>query len=396
MNTANFLRLMWMIYGKGKVDIKKIQKMGLLAVKIGQVHALRADFLDPAKCQELTKLYRAAPPVPSEEVLSKIDRSLFSELDEKPLASASIGQVYRAQLKKGGDDVVVKIVKSRFKQQFTQEVQSLKKFFNFVAKIYSKFSSIFDPQAILKHIEQYTLQEMDLRNEMKGHDALKKLYEENKDAPELENLRFPKIYKELSGSDVMVSEFLDGPTFDQALQEGNLPFHQLLELFKIHAFYLFKLGMFHDDLHPGNMMLVDGKIYFVDTGAVGHVKKKMRLGLYSLFKSLSVYDYSACAKHMNEMSNIQIKGEAFEHFEKAFLELYKEFKGKTLKEVSLSRQMMESIKLGINCGMRFDENAFSVIKSFMFLDGMALRAKPDCVLMDEVKELFESFVVERA
>jgi predicted unusual protein kinase regulating ubiquinone biosynthesis (AarF/ABC1/UbiB family) len=61
MNIFTFLKLIRMIYGN-KPDIIKIQKMGLLAVKIGQVHALRIDFLDENTCIELSKLYRAILP----------------------------------------------------------------------------------------------------------------------------------------------------------------------------------------------------------------------------------------------------------------------------------------------------------------------------------------------
>ena len=45
MNILSFLKLLRMIYGGKKPDIVKIQQMGLLAVKIAQVHALMIDFL---------------------------------------------------------------------------------------------------------------------------------------------------------------------------------------------------------------------------------------------------------------------------------------------------------------------------------------------------------------
>ena len=35
-----------------------VQSLGLLAVKLGQVHALRIDFLDREKCEHLARLYR--------------------------------------------------------------------------------------------------------------------------------------------------------------------------------------------------------------------------------------------------------------------------------------------------------------------------------------------------
>ena len=60
MNWIQFGRLIHSIYShNGKLpDLDWIQRLGLLAVKLGQVHALRSDFLEPAKCEHLSKLFR--------------------------------------------------------------------------------------------------------------------------------------------------------------------------------------------------------------------------------------------------------------------------------------------------------------------------------------------------
>ena len=66
MNTLQSLRLVYEIYfKKGLPNLEVIQSYGLLAVKIGQIHALRLDFLPAEKCQELTKLYRKNKPIPA-------------------------------------------------------------------------------------------------------------------------------------------------------------------------------------------------------------------------------------------------------------------------------------------------------------------------------------------
>ena len=130
MNIISFLKLIRMIYGNKKPDAVKIQKMGLLAVKIGQVHALRIDFLNEETCVELSKLYRSNIPIKSEDVLKDIDRKNFLWIDEKPLASASVGQVYKAKLLTG-EEVVIKVIKSNFKKLFEKDVAAVKRFFRF-------------------------------------------------------------------------------------------------------------------------------------------------------------------------------------------------------------------------------------------------------------------------
>lgn len=69
MNTFQSLWLIRELYFKKDLpNLNKIQSLGLLAVKIGQIHALRLDFLSPEKCQELSKLYRSNNPISPEDI----------------------------------------------------------------------------------------------------------------------------------------------------------------------------------------------------------------------------------------------------------------------------------------------------------------------------------------
>jgi len=389
MNMISFLKLIYMIYGNKKPDVEKIQKMGLLAVKIGQVHALRIDFLNEETCVELSKLYRANIPIKSEEALKKIDRTRFPWINEKPIASASVGQVYNARLLTG-EEVVIKIIKSDFKNKFEKDVAAVKRFFRFAIFFYPKLARVFDPIGIIEHIEDYTLRELNLLNEIEGHKILKEIYEKNKGIYDLSSLKFPKIYKELSSENVMVSEYIPGKTFDEILDNG-MEYSELLLLFKIHGFFMFNIGTFHGDIHPGNLMLEGDKIYFIDTGAIGHVGKRLSSGLLNFFEALSVYDYNLCAKRLNEMAEIGISGRKYEKFKANFNILYSDFKGKSVKEISLTKKMMETIKLGVNSGMGFEKGMFSIIKSLMFLDGMVLRCNPNAVLMEDMRKFVSEF-----
>jgi ubiquinone biosynthesis protein len=389
MNIFSFLKLIHMIYGNKKPDVEKIQKMGLLAVKIGQVHALRIDFLNEETCVELSKLYRANIPIKSEDVLKNIDRSKFSWINEKAIASASIGQVYEAKLITG-EDVVIKIIKSNFKEKFEKDVAAVKRFFRFVIIFYPKLARVFDPVGILEHIEEYTLRELNLLNEIDGHEVLKDIFEKNKGIYDLSSLKFPKIYRELSSENIMVSEYIRGKTFDEIL-DNEMKYSDLLLLFKIHGFFMFSIGTFHGDIHPGNLMINNGKIYFIDTGAIGHVSKRLSSGLLHFFEALSEYDYDLCAQRLNEMAETGISGQKYEKFRMKFNMLYSDFKGKSVKEVSLTKKMMETIKLGVNSGMGFEKGMFSIIKSLMFLDGMVLRCNPDAVLLEDMRLFVKDF-----
>ncbi len=383
MSIFQFIQLVRMIYGRKELNLEAIQKMGLLAIKIGQVHALRLDFLPVEKCRELAKLYQKTTPIPSESVLEQVDQSQFKTIDKNPLASASIGQVHRAQLK-DGTEVVIKVVKADFKAAFKKDVKKVKWLFRLAIFFYRKLKGVFDPIAVLEHIEDYTLRELNLLNEIEGQNTLREIYEKNKNTYGLNKLAFPKIYPELSSENVMVSEFIPGKTFDELL-DHEMKYETLLKLFHIHGFYIFNIGTFHGDIHPGNLMFHDDKIYFIDTGAVSHVSSRMQHGLFDFFDKLSQYDYEHAAENLNKMAKKRLKESEIEDFKAKFKSLYADFDGTSVSEVSMTKKMMQTIKLGVKSGMRFEKSMFAIIKSMMFLDGMVIRNNPDAVLLKDMQ-----------
>ncbi len=395
IRTLYFLKT---IYSKKVPDIKKIEDIGLLAVKIGQHYALRVDFLDEKVCTELSKLYTHSFKSKSGEDFEKLIASYsgkeyfknFSYVEKKPFTSASIGQVHNAILK-SGEKVVIKVVKEDFKKKFLGDLRRMRILFDLVNIFYRKFKKIFNPMGILKNIEDYTMRELNLLNEARGLNFLKNGYEENKLAYGLHGFSFNKIYRDLSNENVLVSEKIEGQTFDELLDLGALPYPKLLNLFYVHSFYVFELGEFHGDIHPGNIILgFDDKIYFVDCGAISRISKKIRDSLFNFFDKLSFYKYEEAAFFLNEMAASKISGENFESFKKDFLKLYSDFTDSSVSQISLTKRMMETIKLGINYGMEFDEDIFPIIKSFMYMDGMVLKCKPEAVLMKDVREFIKT------
>ena len=399
MNWFQFTRLIHSIYRNNKKlpDLDWIQQQGLLAVKIGQIHALRIDFLDKDKCIHLAKLYRQAyslPPQSFNALLSTYTpdnyRANFETIDDIPLASASVGQVHLAKLKSGAP-VVLKILKKDVRKQFIEDVKKVRNLFRLITFIYPKLKQVGDPVGILDDIEKYTLSELDLRHEVAGQTILRDIHKNNCDRFDLSKLRFVHVYDSLSNENVMVSEFVEGKTFDELLENNLLRYEELLELFHVHGFYLFVAGIFHGDIHPGNVILHDGYLYFIDTGYIGRVGDKIRKGLFQFFNSLCEYHYQDCAMALNSMSEQKIEGHDYSVFQDKFIDLYSDFTDKTVSQVSLTKKMMETIKLGVNSGMVFDKGIFAIIRSLMYLDGMVLRCKPDAILLKDMRAFINEF-----
>ncbi|MBO7444001.1 MAG: AarF/ABC1/UbiB kinase family protein, partial [Methanobrevibacter sp.] len=97
---------------------KALEELGPAYVKLGQLLCTRPDLVGNDIAEELTKLRDNTPVTPFEEIKEVIETQLgqsldevYSEFEEEPLGSASIGQVYKAVLKENGEKVAVKVQK---------------------------------------------------------------------------------------------------------------------------------------------------------------------------------------------------------------------------------------------------------------------------------------------
>lgn len=393
MNWIQFSRLIHSIYRRGgePPDLEWIQHLGLLAVKLGQIHALRIDFLEPETCEHLARLYRSNSPLPTgdfEQLLAaNTDRAFrrrFASIETRPLATASVGQVHRATLC-GGGDVVIKLIKGELRDRFVEDVASLRRLMRWAIRFYPRLSRVGNPLGILEDIEGYTLAELDLRNEVTGQQTLRTIRDRHAGEFDLSRLGFPRIHTELSGANVLVSERIEGATVDELLERNALEYDRLIELFRIQGFYLLHIGEFHGDLHPGNVIVNEHGFHFVDTASVASVGDRLRRGLFAFFVALSEYDYPACAHAMNAMAEQPLESVRFAEFTDRLVRLYADFDGATVSEISLTRKMMQTIRLAVDCGMSFERSIFSVVRSLMYLDGMVLRCNPNAVLVRDMR-----------
>lgn len=397
MKTLDFFRLLHLIFGRAEPDLGQIQRYGLLAVKIGQLFALRPDFLGPERCRLLARLYSHAESLPAEDARALLTvyggpryQDNFSSFDFSPFASASIGQVHRGQLRTG-EDVAVKLVKRDCAAAFRADAARLRQIFRWAIRLYPRLRGVANPTTLLEQIERMTTRELDLRHELEGGGQLEGLWREHRARYDLSRLGFRAVYGALSNENLLVSQYLHGPTLDTLLDQGRLDYARLLELFEIHGYFLFAIGTFHGDLHPGNIVLQEGKFYFLDMAYIGHAPDRMRRGLFHFFVALSADDYSEAAGILNRMAATPLEGRRYLAFRQRFLALYADFKGKTVSEISLTRKMMQTIRMGVEAGMDFDEGMFDIIRSLMFLDGMVLRAHPKAVLLRDMRGLIASF-----
>ena len=392
MRLLTFLRFYREIRKDGPADLDWIQGQGLLAVKLTQIFALRPDMLSIEKCRQLQKMYRNASTIPSEDVMRILEERApvsFHEsivwFDEEPLAAASVGQVHRATLSTG-EEVVVKVIKADHKKRFQRDVKRMMRMMRVAIAISPKLRKVGNPIALLRHVEDYTTRELDLRNEIRGGSELKSNQEKLADDFPMPRLRFPKYYPDLSNEHVLVSEFVDGKTLEECIEDKSLAWDYLIELFRVHGAYMFGVGTFHGDLHPGNCIVDgEGNFVFIDNGAVCEAPKNVSVPLFKFFESLSKNDLDLAFEALLGLADERPSDDRLTRFNARMSEIYSGFGDKSVGEQSLTELMMRTVRAAVeDAGADFGEEGFPIIRSLMYMDGLVIRTHPEVKLIAEM------------
>ena len=384
---------------KSPANLDWIQKQGLLAVKLAQIFALRPDIISLEKCKQLQTLYSSASTIPTENVFKILKEKApdsyhenISWFDVEPLAAASVGQVHKAKLKTG-EKVVVKVIKEDHERKFKRDVKRMTRWLKLAMILSPKLRRVGNPIALLEHVQDYTLRELDLRNEIIGASKLNAIREELSGDFPMKRLRFPKYYPELSNRHVLVSELIDGQTLEQGIIKSNLAWEDVLELFRIHGAFMFGVGTFHGDLHPGNCILdKQGNFVFIDNGAICEAPRKVSNSLFNFFYHLSSNDKDLAFESLISLAERRPRSVKVEEFKKDMHEIYRDFENLSVGQQSLTEVMMKTVRSAVeNAGADYGEEGFPIIRSLMYMDGLVIRTYPEVKLISEMTGSLNEF-----
>ena len=257
--------------------VRKIaEDLGPTFVKIGQILSLRDDMIPFAYCEELKKLRLNVAYMPFNVVKEQIEKNtgkkieeIFKSIDEKPLGSASIGQVHKAQLL-DGSEVVFKVMRPGIYQIVESDLRLFKMALTANNLLPNKNGLRIDFTHLIDDVWKIMQEEMDFTHEVKNCKLFKDM---NKD---FVYITTPKIYDEYTYKEFYVMEYIDGVNIndrEKLIELGYDP-HEICE--KLANNFLVQIvqkGLFHADPHPGNILIRDGKIVWIDFGSVGLISK---------------------------------------------------------------------------------------------------------------------------
>jgi ubiquinone biosynthesis protein len=290
---------------KNAQDLKKgiIELKGLF-IKFGQLLSIMSNVMPKPYGELLESLQDHAPESPFqnskqtlEEDLGDTLENLFQEIPEKPIASASIGQVYKATLK-SGEKVAVKVQHINIEELAKADLEIIKKMLNRI----SFFIKINGMDFVYEQIRKMIIDELNYKKEQASMQLIGENLKEN------EGIRVPKVYTEFSSSRVLTTSFEEGVkiTNVEQLKEWNLSGEEISKkLILTFCKMVLEDGIYHADPHPGNILVNQkGEIILLDFGAIGVLGDKMRKEIPLLLQAALAQNYEKVLTSLQRMGFI--------------------------------------------------------------------------------------------
>ena len=251
-----------------------LEELGPTFVKLGQTFSNREDLLPAELILELQKLQDRVEVVDmnvNEMLENEFDISVeehFLEVVAKPLATASIAQVYSATLITG-EAVILKIKKPDILTVIEDDLLLIKDFVKLIST-YSELGSKLNLKQAIATFEKSLLEEVSLVNERNNIRQFALNFKDNKET------YVPIVYDEFSNNNVLCMAFIDGiKVTDKAeLLNNNIDPITISEVgLRLFVSQILDYGFFHADPHAGNILVKkDGRVVFIDFGAVGKIQ----------------------------------------------------------------------------------------------------------------------------
>ncbi|KAG6783516.1 hypothetical protein POTOM_009170 [Populus tomentosa] len=328
---------------KRAAELRRIfTRLGPTFVKLGQGLSTRPDICPPEYLEELSELQDALPTFPDAEAFSCIERelglsldSIFSSISPSPIAAASLGQVYKAQLTYSGQTVAVKVQRPGIEEAIGLDFYLIRGLGFFINKYVDIITS--DVVALIDEFARRVYQELNyvqvvsviiltststalhhnFRNAclwnflcdflsglnfnfnrilQEGQNArrFKKLYADRED------ILVPDIFWDYTSGKVLTMEWVDGVKLNEqdAIERQGLKVLDLVNTgIQCSLRQLLEYGYFHADPHPGNLLATpEGKLAFLDFGMMSETPEEARFAIIGHVVHMVNRDYEAMAR----------------------------------------------------------------------------------------------------
>jgi len=315
--------------------VENIRSLGASFLKLAQVLATRADFFDPDYLQALRQLHDRMPTMSDKDRMRAFRRAfpdpeVFANFDHQPLASASIGQVHKAELRETLTVVAVKLLRENIQLQVRIDIRLLNLFLKIFRPLFTDQTN-HSIESVLKAFTRVILQEVSMRQELVNLEHFSQVYADS-------GIRFPVPFPEYCTDNALVMSFEEGIRIDDvaSVKKLDITFKELMQ--RLVVFYVEQMlvkGFFHADPHPGNLLVSpSGELILLDFGMVSRIPQNMRQAMIYAVKAAYERDFELLVSATRRMGILTEESD-FEGLSSVAENLFEIFDSEHLKASSM-------------------------------------------------------------
>ena len=373
-----------------------IEEMGPVHIKFGQMLSNRKDILPEEFIIELQKLQDNVE-VEKIDVRKKLDLELgidvndyFSEIEENPMASASIGQVFRAKLKTG-EKVVIKIQRENIRPVVEADLGIMKNLAKTLEKYYDVLKRM-NISEIVESFEKMLNEELSLNNELNNMLRFANNFKNDS------RIHVPVVYKTLFNDRILTMEMIEGFKITDAeniIKIGIETKKVARTGLDLYLTQFLKHGFFHADPHPGNIFIKEnGQIVFIDFGAMGRLYPNER----ELLINLIIYSLKKDVKKMIEtIRELAVKFEVADErkFERELYGLIELVDENSLENIDVVTIFEKARKIFSNNQILLSEDIYLLVKGIGQIEGIGRHLDPTLNITKVMRPYMNKITKER-
>ena len=373
-----------------------LEELGPSFVKFGQGFSNREDLLPPDLIAELQKLQDKVETVPMdiESVVAKefdiTPSDFFLDINPQPIATASIAQVYTARLLTG-EKVILKIKKPNVQAVIEDDLLLIKDLVKLIDN-YSEWGKKLNLKQVVSTFEKSLLEEVSLINEKNNIHQFAINFKDNT------YTHVPKVYDDFSNNNVLCMEFIEGfkITDVAALKEKNLDPVQLSEKgLKLFATQILEYGFFHADPHAGNILVQnDGKIVFIDFGAVGKIQPNDKEILENMIVGFVAKNPNRIIRNLKKMA-ISYDIPDDKQFEKDVSEVLEFVHSTSLQDINTQEIMNKMKDVIANNHINMPGYFYLLFKGIGLIEGVGRTINPDLDIVKTLSPYTKTIIAQR-
>ena len=289
--------------------LKTLTNLGPCFIKVGQALSTRPDLIRRDWLDELTRLQDDLPAFDHAIALRTIQddlgapvEQLFEDFPERPIAAASLGQVYKARLH-GQTFVAVKVQRPNLTFILRRDMVLIRSLGVLVAPLLP-LNLGFGLGEIIDEFGRSLFEEIDYVREADNADRFSALFADNP------AVTIPRVERLLTSRRVLTTSWIEGTKLRdrQELTAQRLDPSALIRTGVISGLQqLLEFGYFHADPHPGNLFALAGRtgalghVAYVDFGMMDSISDSDRLTLTGAVVHLINRDFEALAKDFQSL-----------------------------------------------------------------------------------------------